>query len=244
MDRGHGARAGHHGGLLPLDAEAGDHRPPALRRRPREGGRGRLEGRRHGGRPVSRPADPPFGLLLPDPLARRARRPVDREPRSRRPARLMADYILLAVVALSAAALGVPFLQYAGRRGNLPGYLLIVALRGGARLDRPQRDLRLDQLRPLRRAPRLRLPREPVRHPDPLRDALRGGGLPHPGPLGQVEQLAVLLLAPLVRRPRDAPHLLLRRPPHALRRLGAHEHPDLRPGRASRRTGRSPTRPR
>jgi len=40
----------------------------------------------------------------------------------------MADYILLAVVALSAAALGVPFLQYLGRRGNLPGYLLIVAL--------------------------------------------------------------------------------------------------------------------
>jgi len=40
----------------------------------------------------------------------------------------MADYILLAVVALSAAALGVPFLQYAGRRGNLPGYLLVAAL--------------------------------------------------------------------------------------------------------------------
>jgi formate hydrogenlyase subunit 3/multisubunit Na+/H+ antiporter MnhD subunit len=41
---------------------------------------------------------------------------------------LTADYILLAVVALSAAALGVPFLQYLGKRGNLPGYLLIVVL--------------------------------------------------------------------------------------------------------------------
>jgi len=40
----------------------------------------------------------------------------------------MADYILFAVVALSAAALGVPFLQYIGKRGNLPGYLLIAAL--------------------------------------------------------------------------------------------------------------------
>jgi F420H2 dehydrogenase subunit N len=40
----------------------------------------------------------------------------------------MADYILFAVVALSAAALGVPFLQYLGKRGNLPAYLLIVAL--------------------------------------------------------------------------------------------------------------------
>lgn len=40
----------------------------------------------------------------------------------------MADYILFAAVALSVAALGVPFLQYLGRRGSLPGYLLIVAL--------------------------------------------------------------------------------------------------------------------
>jgi len=40
----------------------------------------------------------------------------------------MADYILFAVVALSAAALGVPFLQYLGKRGNLPGYLLIASL--------------------------------------------------------------------------------------------------------------------
>jgi F420H2 dehydrogenase subunit N len=40
----------------------------------------------------------------------------------------MVDYILFAVVALSAAALGVPFLAYLGKRGNLPGYLLIVAL--------------------------------------------------------------------------------------------------------------------
>lgn len=40
----------------------------------------------------------------------------------------MTEYILFAVVALSAAALGVPFLQYAGRRGNLPGYLLLLAL--------------------------------------------------------------------------------------------------------------------
>ena len=40
----------------------------------------------------------------------------------------MADYILFAVVALSAAALGVPFLQYAGKRGNTPGYLVVVAL--------------------------------------------------------------------------------------------------------------------
>ena len=53
----------------------------------------------------------------------------------------MADYILFAVVALSAAALGVPFLQYTGRRGNLPGYLLIVGLLSGSRLGRPQRDL-------------------------------------------------------------------------------------------------------
>ncbi len=40
----------------------------------------------------------------------------------------MADYILLAVVALSAAALGVPFLQFLVKRGDLPGYALIVAL--------------------------------------------------------------------------------------------------------------------
>ena len=40
----------------------------------------------------------------------------------------MADYILFAVVALSAAALGVPFLQFLAKRSNLPGYLLIVAL--------------------------------------------------------------------------------------------------------------------
>jgi len=40
----------------------------------------------------------------------------------------MADYILFAVVALSAAALGVPFLQFLGKRGSLPGYLLVVAL--------------------------------------------------------------------------------------------------------------------
>jgi len=40
----------------------------------------------------------------------------------------MAEYILFAVAALSVAALGVPFLQYRGRRGSLPGYLLIVAL--------------------------------------------------------------------------------------------------------------------
>ncbi len=40
----------------------------------------------------------------------------------------MADYILFSVVALSAAALGVPFLQYVGQRGDLPGYLLIAAL--------------------------------------------------------------------------------------------------------------------
>lgn len=40
----------------------------------------------------------------------------------------MADYILFAVAALSAAALGTPFLQFLSRRGNLPGYLLIAAL--------------------------------------------------------------------------------------------------------------------
>jgi NADH-quinone oxidoreductase subunit N len=40
----------------------------------------------------------------------------------------MADYILFAVVALSAAALGVPFLQFLGKRKELPGLLLIVAL--------------------------------------------------------------------------------------------------------------------
>ena len=40
----------------------------------------------------------------------------------------MADYLLFAVVALAAAALGVPFLQYLGKRGNLPCYLLVAAL--------------------------------------------------------------------------------------------------------------------
>jgi proton-translocating NADH-quinone oxidoreductase chain N len=40
----------------------------------------------------------------------------------------MADYILFAVVALSIAALGIPFLQFVSRRGNFSGYLLIAAL--------------------------------------------------------------------------------------------------------------------
>lgn len=40
----------------------------------------------------------------------------------------MADYVLVAVVALSAAALGVPFLQFLGTRKDLPGYMLVVAL--------------------------------------------------------------------------------------------------------------------
>jgi len=40
----------------------------------------------------------------------------------------MAYYILLAIVALSVAALGTPFLQYLGRRGNLPGYVVIAGL--------------------------------------------------------------------------------------------------------------------
>jgi NADH-quinone oxidoreductase subunit N len=40
----------------------------------------------------------------------------------------MADYILFAVVALSAAALGVPFLQYTRTRGALPAYVLIGGL--------------------------------------------------------------------------------------------------------------------
>jgi len=40
----------------------------------------------------------------------------------------MADYVLLAAVALSAAALGVPLMQYLGKGGRLPGYLLIIAL--------------------------------------------------------------------------------------------------------------------
>lgn len=38
------------------------------------------------------------------------------------------DYILVAVVALSSAALGVPFLQLLTRRGRAAGYLLLVAL--------------------------------------------------------------------------------------------------------------------
>jgi len=37
------------------------------------------------------------------------------------------EYLLAAVVALAAAALGVPFLQYL-KKGNLPGYALVVAL--------------------------------------------------------------------------------------------------------------------
>jgi F420H2 dehydrogenase subunit N len=41
---------------------------------------------------------------------------------------MMSDYILVAVVALAAAALGVPFLQYFGRRRSTPGYLVIAAL--------------------------------------------------------------------------------------------------------------------
>lgn len=40
----------------------------------------------------------------------------------------MSEYVLFAVVALSAAALGVPFLQFMGQRGRLPGYLLVAAL--------------------------------------------------------------------------------------------------------------------
>ncbi|MDA4117704.1 MAG: NADH-quinone oxidoreductase subunit N [Thaumarchaeota archaeon] len=38
------------------------------------------------------------------------------------------DYILIAVVALSFPALGLPFLGLSGKRGNLPGYLLVLAL--------------------------------------------------------------------------------------------------------------------
>lgn len=41
---------------------------------------------------------------------------------------MTADYILAAVVALSSAALGVPFLQYFGRRRKLPGYLVAAAV--------------------------------------------------------------------------------------------------------------------
>jgi proton-translocating NADH-quinone oxidoreductase chain N len=48
-------------------------------------------------------------------------------PRERRRAPLT-DYILIAVVALSLPALGLPFIQLLGRRGNVPGYLVIVAL--------------------------------------------------------------------------------------------------------------------
>jgi F420H2 dehydrogenase subunit N len=40
----------------------------------------------------------------------------------------MADYILYAVIALSAAALGIPFLQFLDKRRDLPCYLLILAL--------------------------------------------------------------------------------------------------------------------
>jgi len=40
----------------------------------------------------------------------------------------MADYILLAIVALSLPALGIPFLQYAGKRRNLSGYVLLAGL--------------------------------------------------------------------------------------------------------------------
>ncbi len=40
----------------------------------------------------------------------------------------MADYILYAVVALAASGLGVPFLQLLGKRRELSGYLVIVAL--------------------------------------------------------------------------------------------------------------------
>jgi NADH-quinone oxidoreductase subunit N len=40
----------------------------------------------------------------------------------------MADYILFAVVALSAAALGIPFLQLLGKRNGLSGLLLVAAL--------------------------------------------------------------------------------------------------------------------
>ena len=86
VDRGDRPGPGDHRGLLPLDAEAGHDRPAARRRRQGERGRRHLEGRRRRGRPLPRPAGPPHGLLLPHPLARRARRPVDRQPRSRRPA--------------------------------------------------------------------------------------------------------------------------------------------------------------
>ncbi len=40
----------------------------------------------------------------------------------------MAYYILFAVAALAVAALGTPFLQFFGKRGNLAGYLLIATL--------------------------------------------------------------------------------------------------------------------
>jgi proton-translocating NADH-quinone oxidoreductase chain N len=44
----------------------------------------------------------------------------------------VSGYILFAVVLLSAAALALPFLQYIGRGGRLPGYLLIIALAASA----------------------------------------------------------------------------------------------------------------
>ena len=136
----------------------------------------------------------------------------------------MADYILFAVVAsprrrwralpaISGQAAESPRVP---RRSRPPR-----ALASASR----KRSHGVDELRPLRHAPRLGRAREPLRDPYRLRHALRGGRLLDPRPTGEVEQPPVLLLYALVRGPRDGPHLVLHRPAYAVRRLGAHEPP-------------------
>jgi len=155
----------------------------------------------------------------------------------------MADYILFAVAALSAAALGVPFLQYLGKRGNFPGYLLMVALSvalasiilnaaTGSTSSSPFGSLLTsDFLGNLFAILTLFVSLFVATASLTLIPSGKSSNSPFYYSLRQIEQLPVLLLSPLLRCPRDAPHLLLSRPPHALRRLGAHEHPDLRLGR-------------
>ena len=156
--------------------------------------------------------------------------------------------------ALAAAALGVPFLAATwGRRREPPGYLLIVAAPRCPRLvlrSTPPRAPRASRSR-LRHAPRLGLAGRPLRDTDALRHALRGGGLPDAHPAsGRSSNPPFYYSLLSFAAHRDAPPLVLGRPPHALRRLGADEHPDLRPRRLPeeqggvQRGGREVRRPR